>query len=481
MSRYCSIVLLCVAALPFCLPSALAQNARVVHQIEITSTFLEMGGWHRNNLGGSKPSGQPEPERIDLIIRREGDAYYLADKVVDAGLITALVKALSVPPNPEPNLDDLGVTPDWLKANASSVAHRLAEGRIVNGGPVHEAMLESAFADPATMGKVVPRLFNNDHYRCADCSRPNPSVKVSINFEDFTTLQARSYSRFPFMLPWREPGNGTEVTAYNADISRAIVALMPEKATNRSRLAGEDFAGALGRAVLTDVEHEAQILDVESKTGGTLSALRSRYSVQQANIGNFGDPVLRRPEQTEPDRQGLLLRLQPHDLPHVIDDEVVLPYVNGSIEGVDKFLQDAPRFEKLVLSVRWLSQYEQENPPVQLRLSFFGAASLTDDALKVFAADMHEVGRGKLVTKVEAVKDRIAVLVAGFGAEESDWLVLPDQRMVLWRYRQTPIYGKPALLKFGLANFDAKPCAKLQDNFVHCVGAEISPDGTLQH
>jgi hypothetical protein len=486
MSRYCSILLLCFFALPFWLLPARAQNARVVHQIQITSTFREMGGWHhRINPGsgpsGTKPSGQSEPDRVDLFIRRAGDAYYLDDKLVDASLISALVKALSAPPNPELNLDDLGVTPEWLKANASSVAHRLAESRIVNGGPVHEAMLESAFADPATMGKVVPRLFNNDDYRCADCSRPVLSATVSVNFEDFTSVVARSSSRFPYMLPWRVPGNGTEQTAYNADISRAIAALMPEKATNRSRLAGENFATALGKAVLMDVEHQAQMLDVESKTSGTLSALRSRYTVEQASIGNFGDPVLRRPEQTEPDGPGLLLRMQPPDLPHVIDDEVVLPYVNGSVEGADKFLQDASQFEKLVLAVPWLSQYKQENPRVQLRLAFFRSASLTDDALKAFAADMHEVGRDSLVPKVEAVKQRIAVLVAGFGAEESDWLVLPDQRMILWRYWQTPIYGKPTLLKFGPANFDAKPCAKLQSNFVHCVGAEISSEGILQH
>jgi hypothetical protein len=480
MSRYCSIFCLCFFALPLWLLPASAQNPRVVHQSEITSTWIEIGGWHRSINQGSRPSGQRESERTDLIIRRQGDAYYLDDKAVDPSLITALVKALSAPPNPELSLDDLGVTPAWLQANASSVAHRLAEGRIVNGGPAHEAMLESAFADPATMGKVVPRLFNNDHYHCADCSWPHPSVKVSVSFEDFTSADARSYSRFPYMLPWRLSPNGAEV-AYNADISRAIAALLPEKATNRARLAGEDFATLLGNAVLMDVEHQAQMLDVESKTGATLGVLRSRYTVEQASIGNFADPVLRKPERSEPDGQGLFLRLERPDSPHLIDDEVVLPYVNGSVEGADKFLQAAPQFEKLVLSVPWLSQYKQENPRVQLQLSFFRSASLTDDALKAFAADMHEVGRDKLVPKVEAAKDRIAVLVAGFGAEESDWLVLPDQRMILWRYRQTPIYGKPTLLKFGLANFDAKPCAKLQNNFLHCVGAEISPEGILLH
>jgi len=71
--------------------------------------------------------------------------------------------------------------------------------------------------------------------------------------------------------------------------------------------------------------------------------------------------------------------------------------------------------------------------------------------------------------------------VAGYGAEESDWLVFPDQHMLSWRFFQTPVYGKPELLKWGLANIDAKPCAKLRNNFVHCVGTQISPDGELQH
>jgi hypothetical protein len=90
----------------------------------------------------------------NLVIHRQGDAYYLNDKDakrVDASLIAVLVKALTAPANPELSLDDLGVTPALLKANASSVAHHFAETRVVNGHPVHEAMLESSFADPATM------------------------------------------------------------------------------------------------------------------------------------------------------------------------------------------------------------------------------------------------------------------------------------------------------------------------------------------
>ena len=70
------------------------------------------------------------------MISKKGDAYYLGDKAIDANLIAALVKALTVPANPEFNVEDLGVTPAWLKAHASSVAQKFADTWI-NGQTTH--------------------------------------------------------------------------------------------------------------------------------------------------------------------------------------------------------------------------------------------------------------------------------------------------------------------------------------------------------
>lgn len=109
--------------------------------------------------------------------------------------------------------------------------------------------LESAFADPAAMNKVVPVLFDNQHYFCADCVHLLPVVKISVSFEDGTSLEARSSSHFPYILPWLVHIGGAAVKAYNADISRATAGLMPENATNRSRLSGEHLDTALGREV----------------------------------------------------------------------------------------------------------------------------------------------------------------------------------------------------------------------------------------
>jgi hypothetical protein len=412
------------------------------------------------------------------MIRKEGDTYRLEDKAVDASLIAALAKALIAPVNPQPNLDDLGVTPEWLKAHASSVAQRIAASTRMGKGPVHEEALQATITDLRVVAKAVPSLFLREHSFCMDCLMYRELVKIVVTFEDGSRLDARSSSDCPYMLPWHLTGNPSGVIAYNADISRAVAALMPEDATNRRFLTGEYLDMALGGAVLA----QAEVLFVEGQTGGTFSAIRSRYTIESASIDNCGDTVLRKPEETEPEEPSLLLHLQVPDLPHYFfSDEVVLQYLNGNVVGTDRFLQNAPLLEKLVLSVPWLNQYVREHRPVvQPRLSFFRGASLSGGAMKTFAADMHAIGRDKVIPKVEPVKDRIALLIVGFGMEESDWLVLPDQHMILWRFFQTPVYGKPDLLKWSASDFNRKPCAKLQNNFVGCVGIEVSPDGKLE-
>ncbi len=122
---------------------------------------------------------------------------------------------------------------------------------------------------------------------------------------------------------------------------------------------------------------------------------------------------------------------------------------------------------------------QQNKRIVRPRLAFSHGVSFSDTAVQIFSDDMRAIGRDKLIVKTEAAKGQIALLIVGYGMEESDWLVFPDRHMLLWRYFQTPIYGKPDLLKWHPADFPRNPCARIKGNFVGCVGAEISPDGAV--
>jgi hypothetical protein len=461
------------------------QILRSVRSIEITSSSSGRVGLEAAHQ--SKLSAPTEAATTAFTIHKEGQTFHLNDQVIDATLIENLIKALSAPVNPEFHLDDLGITPAWLKANAAAVAQS-SSGTLINGAHPDQARLEKAFADPAVTDAIVPELFDRRHYSCADCRRFTGSVKITITFEDGTSLEAWSGSEFPFMLPWTVRGNSTGSSAFNADISRALVALLPEQAANRSRLSGEYLAAALGRAVMHRVEKQAQLDEVESKTGGTFGAVRAKYTIESANINSWGDPVLRKSDSGA--AQGtadsnLYLRLRPNSADPATNffyDEVALQYLNGSVVDTDQFLQSAPQFEKLVCSVPWLSRYlqEEQSPKPVVKLSVFHGVSFSDAALKAFAEDMHAIGRDDLVSQVEAARGQIAFLIVGSGMEESDWLIFPDRHMLLWRFFQVPVYGKPSLLKWQASDFVRAPCAHLRSNVAGCVGAWVSPDGDLR-
>ena len=189
--------------------------------------------------------------------------------------------------------------------------------------------------------------------------------------------------------------------------------------------------------------------------------------------------MLRGPEQPKLQDPSVLFHLRHSDPPDIFfDDELVLPYADGNVVGTDTFLQRAPQYKQLVLSVPWLNQFVQQNKRiVRPSLAFSHSVSLSDAATQAFSEDMHAIGRDKLLVKTEAAQGQIALLVVGFGMEESDWLVVPDRHRILWRYFQVPIYGMPDLLQWQPADFPRKPCAKMKNSFVGCVGAEVSPDG----
>ena len=447
------------------------QNPSPVSQIEITSDSKEIGGMPR--------APQPEPAHLELTIRREKDAYYADDKVIDAKLVADLVTALTAHANPDLNLDDLGVTPAWLKAHASSVAQHFAS-TLIDGVPTDVAILASAFADPSTTDKLIPTLFDTHHYSCSDCTRSISSVRVVVTFEDGSTLKARSGPRFPYLLPWLLSRTSTAETAYNAAISRAVAALLPENAANRSRLMGQNLDLELGQVVMRQVAQQAQMLDIENQTGGTLRAVRARYQILSARI-NSSAPPLSPSAQAQPKAQSLYLQLQPLDLPDAFfGEDVELQYLDGQVIGTDKFLENAPRFEKLVLSVPWLNQYMSEHAKEHLVrpvLSFSGGVSLSDTSSRAFAADMRAIGQDQLIPDVQAVQDQIALLTFGLGAERSEWLAFPDGHMLLWRFANIPAYGKSDLIKWQPADFTGFPCAKPLTKLLNCVGRQISPDG----
>jgi hypothetical protein len=84
---------------------------------------------------------------------------------------------------------------------------------------------------------------------------------------------------------------------------------------------------------------------------------------------------------------------------------------------------------------------------------------------------MHAIKKDALANEVRQVQSQVAVLNIGYGGW---WLVLPDRRMVLWRYE-----SKSGLVGHKASEFHVHECTDYQSVFGGCVGALFSPEGEL--
>jgi hypothetical protein len=127
---------------------------------------------------------------------------------------------------------NLGITQEWLDANAEVAIEAYVNNRNPSITPNRRALHLSSFKDLKIIEKVLLRRFNikwTDDY---------PSAEIEITETDGRAIKVSSKTQHLFMLPWTISGDGKELKTYNADISRAVASLTPEDFANKERLAG---------------------------------------------------------------------------------------------------------------------------------------------------------------------------------------------------------------------------------------------------
>lgn len=115
------------------------------------------------------------------------------------------------------------------------------------------------------------------------------------------------------------------------------------------------------------------------------------------------------------------------------------------------------------------SKFIVETAEIELR--FITDCSFSEKAMQIFAADMKAIGKESLVNEVAAIRKEVSLLRVGRTYYQAHWLVLPDGRMVLWRF-----IGYDALLKWRPGDFTQHECSRYGGK---CVGAVIFQDGML--
>ena len=400
-----------------------------------------------------------ESATLKLLIQFRDGKSYLGNVVVDSNRITALLAALGAPLLPAPEAGNLGITDKWLRQNADT----FRKTRLPN----QEALFQQNFSDMKLIQQLLPfcfRFTKFDDY---------PEMQVKILFTNGQHLTAASNSYYPFMLPWKVKLKGREGATYNADISRAVAALMPIGSLNRERLSDEELKTELAHEVMTHIRPQWDLSDIEKRAPESFAILRNNFEVERASInshrsldyGYVGN-------ETGPHEENLLATLRKPSLsPHTAED-VVLLFHDGQIEGVKDLRERIAPYEALSLSVPWVNRYLADHPEQDFYIRFVHDRSFSAKAMQNFAADMRIIGRESLAKEVSLVQEKAALVFLDYG---SDWIILPDKRMILWRH-----YLPASFLKWKQSDFTIQRCADYNANDGGCVGAVVLPDGTLQ-
>ena len=427
-----------------------AQTVREVKMITIRS------GW--GGLGGSKD--------LTVQITRTPSGFKQGGKPIDAKLVQALVAAVDAPRIAKPNAANLGITSEWLNAQVNLQKPR-AFSQASKTTPGQLALFKKKFTDLDTISAVVPDLWR---YTSFD---DYPGARVVIEYDDGLKVTAATHSYYVFMIPWQIDGQDGET--YNADISRAVAALLPNKSVNKERLGGDGLTEKLTEALMSSVETEWNLKGGEELVGGALAQLRQKYEVVNTEITPYHHPEYGTATyKHEPEESNLHATLRKPEFPKNVVDQVVLREDHGNVSGVDDFLKYGERYEKLALSVPWLNEYIKKYPKAFFRISYVHDASFGDKALRTFTADMKLRERPDLIQKVTGQQKEIALLMVGIEYSESYWLVFPDKHLMLWRYE-----GRSGLLKWTTSDFGEGRCADYNVNNGGCSGREVSAAGDL--
>ena len=174
--------------------------------------------------------GLGKPGRSDIVIQHEGNRFVTNGRIVRSELVDALLSAIEEPVLSSPSGANLGVTAQWLKDHADEAGKFATYFDYETGTPEQKDLFRSAFTNNQTIQRRLDSLyagFHTDDY---------PHMRVELVLDDGSTVLIQSDSQHPFMIPWKVKRGDVASDTYNANISRALFALLPAQFTNRGSI-----------------------------------------------------------------------------------------------------------------------------------------------------------------------------------------------------------------------------------------------------
>jgi hypothetical protein len=372
----------------------------------------------------------------------------ISQDTVDQRDVLDLVRALSASSLDAPILSNLGINHVWLEEHATDAANHFGNLGEPNDQR-QQAFLKQSFTDLALIRKTIPRVVGSSW-------TDDPVwVHVNVRFVDGKMLQAETTNQPPFMLPWTCEADGKKARTYNADISRAVAKLLPDGSVNKERLQGAGLMDNIIFQMNGAIRQQWKEIGAEDKAKDALAHLREKYVIRRSEVSehislHFG------PTRAEHGVENLQADVRLPDFPSNLVIATVFPLENGQAVGIDTFLHNGSQYEHLVLDNSWIMDSLRHHQDLGAWLVYVKDASMSEKAMKIFAADMHDLGRDDLAQEVSAH-------------------LFPDRHAILWRWDPNrDLFGWPA------SKVKTQGCTDYPTLNVGCSVAMVGPDGQLE-
>lgn len=374
--------------------------------------------------------------------------------------------ALREPPRSEIDPADLGLTREWLASHRVRLLEAFADpqrGLPFPGASVRQrAFLTNALLDLS----VLTNVLQHATHRFWTCDSP----KIELVFLSGDVEVARLYTdaQTSFMLPWKAICGSQWCEAYNAAISRGVVALLPEDFLNRDRVRGDLFALLTANFVdQPELQESIQQLMLEDSLGTRAGQFRREFELTWPTVCASGGLF--------PGRWTATLHRTHWPARLVMRVETVL--TNGVAELLPRLLDTADRRVQPILQSAWLRKLIEGDGTATIEVGPEGTKA--DDPY--LRGHMSNVG---LAEYYDQIKPQLAEGLAftlrersGRQSRTSDWVLLPGGSSLLvmfagdgvlnWTPENLGYGGDPAQLKgFSMT--------------INPVGVRLTPEGRLE-
>ncbi|QQO09994.1 hypothetical protein [Breznakiella homolactica] len=401
MKKLYSILFLCFITATF----AGAFNIEAVDKITIKSS---RSGW-----------GYTQSK---LIINTVNNTLCINNQTASSEFMELLIHFLSVIEDPAFSaieLQNFGIDQDWLNTNAAIWADdksRWDENQ--------KELFINTVCNMQTTYRLLSEQYLPDRIHWTD---DYPYFQIQIFFKNGETITIQSESQLPFMLPWYISHSGKTAQTYNAQISTAVSALLPEDFPNKKRVSGLDIISFIAQGTEWIIKDELSMLGTRGKIGDTISQIEEIFFLKKSAFRHLGSIDL----NTESVWDAELIPKGTFENLFVGLD---IAYENETLGSLLPFYSKIDGLIARVLDTPWLIKII-DNSENTIEIRFVNDKSMSNYVQGKFIDDLVEHGKTDLVNEVRSQLDEACFLVIMEpGRKYSRCILLPDGRTILWHF-----------------------------------------------